>query len=119
MRFMYLVKGEQAGPPPQRLMDELGKLAEQAKRSGAMIDSGGLTPLTRGARVRLAGGNLTIVDGPFAESKEVIGGYAIFEFKSRGEALASAVEFMTIHRDFGEGWEGECEMRQVWTAEGH
>jgi hypothetical protein len=63
MRFMYLVKCEQAVPPPQRLMDELGKLAEQAKRSGAMIDSGGLTPPTMGARVRLAGGNLSVIDG--------------------------------------------------------
>jgi hypothetical protein len=70
MRFMYLVKGEQSGPPPQRLMDELGKLAEQAKRNGAMIDSGGLAPLTKGTRVRLAGGNLTVMDGPFAESKK-------------------------------------------------
>jgi hypothetical protein len=101
------------GPPPQRLMEEIAKLAEREIKAGAMIDTGGLMPLAVGARVRLAGGRVDVIDGPFAESKEVVGGYAIFEFKSREEALASAVEFMTLHKDYGEGWEGECEMRPM------
>jgi hypothetical protein len=113
MRYMYLVKTASYDPPSQRLMDEIGKIAEREMKAGRMVDMGGLLPLAMGARVRLAGGKLDVIDGPFAEAKEVIGGYAIFEFKSKEEALASAVEFMTLHKLYGEGWEGECEMRQM------
>jgi hypothetical protein len=113
MRFMYLVKSACSGPPPRRLMEEMGKLAEREMKAGTVVDMGGLMPLAMGARVRLAGGKVDVIDGPFAEAKEVIGGYAIFEFKSREEAIASAVEFMNLHKEYGEGWEGECEMRQL------
>ncbi|HEY5348503.1 MAG TPA: YciI family protein [Candidatus Lustribacter sp.] len=113
MRFMYLVKSASSGPPPQRLMEELDKLAEREMKAGTVVDMGGLLPLAMGARVRLAGGKIDVTDGPFAESKEVVGGYAIFEYPSREEALASAVEFMNVHLTYGEGWEGECEMRQM------
>ncbi len=113
MRFMYLVRTTHGGPPPKRLMEELGKLTRRKIDDGAMIDSGPLMPLATGARVRLKNGKVDVVDGPFAEAKEVVGGYAIFEFPSREEALASAVEFINLHRDYGEGWEGECEMRQM------
>src|SRR5665213_3028532 len=97
MRFMYLVKSASSGPPPQRLMEELDKLAEREMKAGTVVDMGGLLPLAMGARVRLAGGKIDVTDGPFAESKEVVGGYAIFEYPSREEALASAVEFMNVH----------------------
>jgi hypothetical protein len=110
---MYLVRSTHSGPPPQKLMEEIGKIAEKAREAGTMIDTGGLLPLDTGARVRLYGGKLDVIDGPFAESKEVIGGYAIFDFPTREEALASAVEFMTLHQKYGEGWEGECEMRPM------
>src|ERR1700704_3953664 len=113
MRFMYLVRSGSSGAPPQRLMEELGKLAEREMKAGTVVDMGGLMPLAMGARVRLAGGKIDVIDGPFAEAKEVVGGYAIFDYKSREEALASAVEFMNVHKEYGEGWEGECEMRQV------
>jgi hypothetical protein len=113
MRFMYLVISASSGPPPQRLMGEIGKLAERETKAGRMVDMGGLMPLAMGARVKLAGGKIHVTDGPFAEAKEVIGGYAILEFNTKQEGLASAVEFMTIHKDYGEGWEGECEMRQM------
>jgi hypothetical protein len=113
MRFMYMVKSPTAGPPPQRLLEEMDKLAERETKAGTVVDMGGLLPLSMGARVRVAGGKVEVIDGPFAEAKEVVGGYAIFEFKTREEALASAVEFMNLHKEFGEGWEGECEMRQV------
>jgi hypothetical protein len=99
-------------------MEEMGKLAEKQVKAGAMIDSGGLLPLAMGARVGLAGGKVFVTDGPFAESKEVVGGYAIFEFKTKGEALASAVEFMNLHKDHWEGWEGECEMRLMMAPSG-
>jgi hypothetical protein len=113
MRYMYVVKSASTVPPPQKLMEEMGKLVERETKAGTVVDMGGLTPLAMGARVRVAGGKLDVIDGPFAEAKEVIGGYAIFEYKTRERALASAVEFMELHQKYGEGWEGECEMRQI------
>ena len=76
-----------------------------------MLDMGGLTPVTMGAQVRIANGQLSVIDGPFVEAKEVIGGYAIMEFGNKDEAVASAVEFMQLHKDFMPGWEGTCEVR--------
>ena len=87
------------------------KLADREIKAGRMIDSGGLMPLATGARVRIADGKLSVVDGPFVEAKEVIGGYAIFEFRNKEEAVASAVEFMQLHKDLMPGWEGTCEVR--------
>lgn len=116
MRYMYLVISEREmdGPPPQRLMDEMAKLTVKRQADGSMIDSGGLLPQAMGgARVSLKKGKLSVTDGPFAESKEIIGGYAIFEFATREEALASAVEFMELHRLYAGDWEGICEMRPM------
>jgi hypothetical protein len=113
MRFMYMVKTACTGQPPQRLLEELGKLAEREYQKGTVVDMGGLMPLAMATRVQVAGGKLDVTDGPFTESKEVVGGYAIFNFASKEEAVASAVEFMRLHQAYGEGWEGECEMREV------
>ena len=113
MRFMFMVKSASTVPPAPRLLEEMGKLVDRETKRGTVVDMGGLLPLDTGARVRLSGGKLDVIDGPFAEAKEVVGGYAIFDYKNREEALASAVEFMTLHGEFGEGWEGECEMRQI------
>ena len=116
MRFMYIVKSAHNGPPPKRLMEEMDKLAQREVTAGRMIDSGGLLPIQMdGAVVRLTAGKLDVMDGPFAESKEVIGGYAIFDYATRDEAIAGAIEFMELHQKYGEGWEGECEMRQMMT----
>src|SRR5262245_21230437 len=77
MRFMVVVKSaENAGPPPQALMAAIAKLGEEAMRASVMLETGGLLPSAMGARVRLSNGNLTVTDGPFLESKELIGGYA-------------------------------------------
>ncbi len=114
MRYMYMVKSDMQKMPPERLFKEMEKLTEKAIRSGAMIDNGGLLPPHMGgAQIKLEGGKVTVTDMPLAEGKEVIGGYAIFEFKTREEAIASAVEFMNLHKEFGEGWEGVCEMRPM------
>ena len=67
-----------------------------------------------GARVRLSGGKVTVIDGPFTEAKEVIGGYAQFELKSKQEAIESAVAFMELHKKHWPGWEGETEVRQMF-----
>jgi hypothetical protein len=68
-------------------------------------------PLATGAQVRITDGKLSVVDGPFVEAKEIIGVYAIFELPGKDEALASAKEFMQLHRDLMPGWEGTCELR--------
>ena len=111
MRFMFIVKSAHFGPPTPELLEAMGKLAEREIKAGRMIDSGGLTPLAAGAQVRLADGKLSVIDGPFVEAKEVIGGYAIFELPSKDEALASVKEFMQLHKDLMPGWEGTCEIR--------
>ncbi|GAU84836.1 YciI family protein [Bosea sp. BIWAKO-01] len=113
MRFMMMVKADEQGAPPPALMEAMGKLIERETRAGRLIDTGGLLPKPMGFEVRLHGGKVKVVDGPFAEAKEVIGGYAIFELAGREEAEASAIEFMTLHKDFAPGWEGICEVRAM------
>lgn len=115
MRYMMIVKhAERQGPPPQSLMDAIGKLSEEAVRAGTMVGNGGLKPTTEGTRVRLSGGKVTVTDGPFTETKEVIGGYAQFELQSKEEAVESAVRFMELHRQHWPGWEGETEVRPMY-----
>jgi len=119
MRFMMLVKSaENSGPPPKGLMDAMAKLAEQAVKAGTMVATGGLAPTADSKRVRLSRGQVTVLDGPFTEAKEVVGGYAQFEFKSKEEATEAAVHFMELHKKHWPGWEGETEIRQVLGPEG-
>lgn len=118
MRFMTLVKSaENSGPPAKELMDAIAKLGQETARSGAMIDTGGLAPTAMGARVCLRGGRLTVIDGPFTESKEVVGGYAVFELKSKQEAIEGALRFMELHKEHWPGWEGETEIRPMFGPE--
>jgi hypothetical protein len=119
MRFMMLVKhAEQlSGPPPKELMDAMAKLSEEAVKSGTMIASGGLAPTAASARVRLSGGKVAAIDGPFTEAKEIVGGFAIFELKSKQEALEGALRFMELHKKHWPGWEGETEIRQIFGPE--
>ena len=118
MRFMMIVKhAEKQGLPPKALMDAIEKLAEEETKAGKMVGSGGLGPTAHGARVRLSGGKVTVTDGPFAETREVVGGYAQFELKSKEEAVESAVRFMELHKKHWPGWEGETEVRQMFTPE--
>ena len=117
MRFMTLVKSsEKSGPPPKELMDAIAKLGEEGTKSGFLIETGGLTPSALGARVRISGGKLTVTDGPFAETKEVIGGYAVFQVGSKAEAIEQTVRFMELHRRHWPAWEGETEIRQIFDA---
>ena len=117
MRFMFIVTSAHSGPPTPALLEAMHKLANREIKAGRMIDNGGLMPLASGARVRIADGKLNVIDGPFAEAKEVIGGYAIFELKGKEEALASAKEFMQLHKDLMPGWEGVCELRAIAGAQ--
>src|SRR6266446_2457299 len=113
MRFMFIVKPAQVGPPTPELMEAMNKLADREIKAGRLLDTGGLMPLATGAQVRITDGQLSVVDGPFAEAKEVIGGYAIFELPGKEEALATAKEFMQLHKDLMPGWEGMCELRAL------
>jgi hypothetical protein len=114
MRFMMIVKAaENSGPPPKELMEAIEKIAEEATKAGEMIESGGLASTAAGTRVRLSGGKLNVTDGPFTEAKEVFGGYAVFELKSKEEAIERTVRFMELHKQHWPGWEGVTEIRQV------
>ena len=111
MKFMFIVKSAHRVAPTPALLEAMHKLANREIKAGRMLDSGGLTPLAMGAQVRIANGQLSVLDGPFVEAKEVIGGYAIFELQGKEEAVASATEFMQLHKDLMPGWEGTCELR--------
>ena len=118
MRFMMLVKSsEDSGPPPQSLMDAIAKSAEQASRDGILIEAGGLAPTAMSTRVRVSGGRVNVIDGPFTEAKEVVGGYAVQELKSKEEAVEAGVLFMNLHKEHWPGWEGEVEIRQIFGPE--
>ena len=113
MRFMSIITTADTSMPTPELMEAMGKLADREIKAGRMIDMGGLMPLAQGVQVRIKDGELGVIDGPFVEAKEVIGGYAIMEFRNKEEALASAVEFMQLHRQHMPGWQGTCEVRAM------
>jgi hypothetical protein len=118
MRFMVLVKGcETMGPPPQAFLDAVGKAGEEAMRAGKLIETGGFFPSATGARVQLRKGALNVTDGPFTESKEVIGGWGILEAESKEEAVEGVVDLLKLHKQYWPGWEGEAEVRQMFTQE--
>jgi len=107
MRFMSIVTSSHPpGPPTPQLLEAVHKLADREIKAGRMLDSGGLMPVSTGAQVRIADGKVSVIDGPFVESKEMIGGYAIFELRDKEEAVALAVEFMQLHKEHMPGWEG-------------
>jgi hypothetical protein len=115
MRFITVVKSaETNGPPPQALMDAIGKLGEEATRDGSLLQMGGLFPSMAGSRVRIASGKLVVTDGPFSEAREIIGGFALFELPSKEAAVEAATKFMELHRLHWPGWEGESEVRQIF-----
>ncbi|MEX1256571.1 MAG: YciI family protein [Gemmatimonadota bacterium] len=120
MRFMTLIKhpkdyeGQQV---PPALYEAMGKFVEEYAKKGAFLDGAGLKPLTQATRVRLAGGKIQVVDGPFAEAKEVVGGYALCELETREEAVELATRFMELHRTHWPEFEGECELRPLEDGE--
>src|SRR5258708_8746739 len=114
MRFLMVVKhSENPGTPPPALMAAMDKLIESNVRDGSMISTGGLAPMAQSTRVRVAKGNVTVTDGPFTEAKEIIGGFAMFDLKSKEEALEKTKAFMGLHREHWPEFEGETEIRQI------
>jgi hypothetical protein len=104
---MMSYKPKSDAPPSQETIAALGRLVENANKAGEFIASEGLLPLSSGAQVRLSNGVLTVIDGPYAEAKEVVAGYAIFQLKSKEEAIEAAKRFLEICGD------GEVEIRQM------
>jgi hypothetical protein len=113
MRFLSIYKTAETGvPPTQEQMDEMGRFIEEMQSSGALIATEGCLPSALGARVRLSGGELSLTDGPFTESKELIAGFALLEAGSKEEAIELTRRFLRVAGD------GECEIRQVYDGSG-
>lgn len=113
MRFLSMIRLDEtrAQAPSEQLMADMGRLIEELTRSGQLVSTAGLRPTAEGTRVRLRrGGQLSVVDGPFTETKEVIGGYAILEAPSMAEAVALTKRFLQVH---GADWDIECEVRPL------
>jgi len=121
MRFMMLVKhpenGASCGAPPKEFLDQMAKMSADAASSGSIVLSGGLAPTAQSTRVRLSQGKVAAHDGPFTEAKEIVGGFAVFDFKSKQEAIEGATQFMELHKKYWPGWEGETEIRQIFGPE--
>src|SRR5579883_1255204 len=110
MKYLTFIRHSESyrqTPPPPALMEAMGKFVEQSRRDGTLVDTGGLLPSKDGVRVRLAGGKITVTDGPFSESKEIIGGWAILNARTKDEAIRLATEFMELHRKHWPAFEGE------------
>ena len=118
MRYMMIVSGSEnlaaSGPPPAALVEAIERLGEEMTKKGTMVSFGGLKPTSSGARMRITNGKIITTDGPFTESKEVIGGFSIFNVASKEEALEEARKLMELHRVHWPNWQGEIEIRQMY-----
>ena len=116
MRFISMIRIQEntAQMPTEQLMSDMGKLIEELTHAGRLISTAGLRPTSEGVRVRQRNGKLSMADGPFTETKEVIGGFAIVEAKSMAEAIELTKRFLRVH---GDEWDIECELRQLDGAE--
>ena len=116
MKYLMMIKHSESyrgDPIPQALMDAMGEFVTEGLRSGVVKDTAGLKGTAEGFRVRSSGNRLTMTDGPFTESKEVVGGYAMVEVGSKEEAREVARQFMELHRVHWPAFEGECEVRPL------
>lgn len=112
MRFISMVRINEntSQQPSERLMTEMGKLIDEMTKAGVLLDTAGLRSTSEGVRVKLSGGRTSVVDGPFTEAKEVIGGYAILKAGSMDEAIELTRRFLLVH---GDEWDLDCEVRQL------
>ncbi|HEY6126899.1 MAG TPA: YciI family protein [Candidatus Acidoferrum sp.] len=111
MKFLSIYKAaERNTPPSQQEISSMGQLIEEGLKAGWLVSTEGCLPSALGARVRLSGNKITVTDGPFAEAKELVGGFAILRTNSREEAIALAKQFLPVAGD------GECELRQLYEA---
>jgi hypothetical protein len=113
MRFMFIIHSEANEPPTPALIEAMHDLAKREVAAGRMIYDGGLMPPSMAKQLELAKGKLRVLDGPFAETKEVIGGFAVFELPDMEAAVESAQAFFELHRQHAPRWDGRCEIRQI------
>jgi hypothetical protein len=117
MKYLAFIRAAESlrdGGPPPALMEAMGRFVQKSLQEGSLVDTGGLLPSKDGFRVRLAKKVVTVIDGPFTESKEVIGGWAILEAATRADALRIAEGFMELHRTHWPEFEGEAEVRPMF-----
>jgi hypothetical protein len=111
MRFLSIYKAvERNEPPTQGEMEAMGRLIEKSMKAGVLLATEGCLPSVKGARIRLDKEKVTVTDGPFTESTEVVGGFAILQANSKEEAIAACKEFLSVAGG------GECELRQLYEA---
>ena len=111
MRFLSIWKAVETNvPPTPEMMERMGQLIEEMTKSGELIATEGCLPSALGARVRKAGKKISVTDGPFTESKELIAGFALLEADSKEQAIEQCKRFMAVAGD------GECEIRQIYAA---
>ena len=116
MKFLMMIKhaeGYRREEVPQALMDAMGQFVGENLKNGVLLDTAGLQPTSAGFRVRLDGGKLAVTDGPFLETKEVVGGYALVQAGTRDAAMQMARQFMELHRIHWPAFTGECEVRPL------
>ena len=114
LTFMRCSESFNAGAAPPAFMQAMGKFAEQSMKDGVLVDTAGLHPSSDASILRLERGEISVTDGPFTETKEIIGGYAIIQAKDKADVMRVAREFMELHRKHWPGFEGECEVRQLF-----
>jgi hypothetical protein len=118
MKFMCIVKSPEPNPvgdPPAELMVAIGELGEAATKAGVLVEQGGLLPTAAGAQMMVtADGEISTVDGPFAEAKEVFGGYAVYDVADKNEALEWSQRFAEIHTKHWPGFAFTIEIRQMY-----
>src|SRR5262245_56701142 len=113
MRFLSIYTSRETGvPPSHEHMADMTRLIERRRKTGELVANEGCLPTALGASVRKDGSTLNVTDGPFTESKEVVGGFAILEAKSKAHAIELAKEFLAVAGD------GECEIRQIYEGAG-
>ncbi|MGW4352091.1 YciI family protein [Nocardia sp. NPDC004582] len=114
MRHLVLIRLDPAQMPADGPGDELiarvNEIIEEMTKAGVLLDTAGLRPVEEGTRIRQSGGTQTVMDGPFTESKEIIGGYLLLQTRSPEEAAEWASRFLRVH---GPEWEIEVEVRQL------
>lgn len=114
MRFLGLVRSaEGQGARPAALMEAMNGFIEASLEDGSLVQTGGLAPASAAARIKQSGGRLTFTDGPFVETKEVVGGFAILEAPTREAAVEIMRRFMQLHEQHWPAWQGECELREM------
>ncbi|MFB6751760.1 YciI family protein [Streptomyces sp. NPDC056353] len=113
-RYLSLIRIEEtdtlAGGPSPELIQRMEKLMDEMTKAGVLLDTAGLTPTAQGTRVHYEGGQISVTDGPFTESKEVIGGYSLLQAKDRAEAVEWTKRFLKVHE---EHWTVTCEVREL------